>query len=115
MKQFQIVKASNALDCVFKNSSIIKPMHVSYALYKLRKKFQEHLDWQIGQQDAINERLDADGLTGPDREAAYNAALAEVIMSEVEQDWEPVRIPQDAEIVINPTDFIYLEGFVEVM
>ena len=115
MRQMQIIKAINTLDKIFENSKVIKPMPLSFSLYKLRKKLQEHWDWQYSQQNAINERLDAENLTGTEREAAYNAALAEVVMSEVEQDWELVQIPQDAEIVINPTDFIYLEGFVEVV
>lgn len=115
MKQVQIINATRKLDEIFERSKIIKPMSVSFGLYKLRKKLQEHLEWQVGQQNAINERLDAEGLTGTDRETAYNAALAEVVLSEVETDWEIVKIPQDADIVINPTDFINLEGFVEIV
>lgn len=115
MKQVQIIKAIKTLDKIFENSKVIKPMTISFGLYKLRKKLQEHWDWQYNQQMAINEKLDAEGMEGTEREAAYNAALAEVVLSDVEPDWEVVQIPKDADIVINPIDFITLEGFIEIV
>ena len=115
MKQIQIIRASEALDRIFKNSTIIKPMSISFSLYKLRKKIQEHLDWQINQQNTINEQLDTEGVVGPERDEKYNSSVLEIALSEIEVDWDIVHIPEDVDIAINPTDFIQLEGFVDVV
>lgn len=118
MKQINILNAAKTLDKIFAGPPI-KPFRTSYELYKLRRKLQEHLDWQIARQDEINANLDAKGLVGEDkkeeREQAYTADLMEIVLSDVEADWEVVQIPADAEISTSPTDFVTLEGFVDIV
>lgn len=115
MEQGKIINAIKALDRL-KSQQIALPL--SYRIYKLRQELQPHWDWQVEQEMKIMQEIGEEtenGLTvKAERGADFNAALRSIVQTDVEQDWNPVKIDLDSGLNVSMEDLEALEGFIEI-
>ncbi len=115
MKQGKIIMAIKTLD---KLKSQQMALSLSYRLYKLRKELQPHWDWQVEQEMQMLEKFgehNENGMTiKQEARADMDSALALIVDTEVEQDWNPVKIAVSDDLMISVEDIEALDGFIMI-
>lgn len=115
MKQGKIIMAIKTLDKL-KSQQMALPL--SYRIYKLRKELQPHWDWQVEQEMQMMEKYGEPNETGvtikQEARADFDSALALIVDTEVEQDWNPVEITMNDNLMISVEDIEALDGFITI-
>ena len=114
MKQMQVIIAVRTLDEILEKNPVIKPMAVSYNLFLLRRSLQKHWDWQEERENTIRADIAKMGLSEEESNKKFNELLGEIVMSDIDMDWNIVSIPSTADIDIHPSQFMNLVGFVDM-
>lgn len=114
MKQMQIINAVRTLDEILSKNPVIKPMALSYNLFLLRRSLQKHWDWQEEREMTIRADIANMNLSEEEIENKFNEMLKDIVLTDVEPDWDVVKIPADADIMIHPTQFMNLVGFIDM-
>lgn len=115
IKQGKIIMAIKTLD---KLKSQQMALSLSYRIYKLRKELQPHWDWQVEQEMQMMEKYGEPNETGvtikQEARADFDSALALIVDTEVEQDWNPVEIAVNEDLMISVEDIEALDGFITI-
>jgi len=118
MKQAQVLAVFNIIKR-FQNQAL--PNDISYAFFKLRKLIQDHIDFQVSQQNKLLEKYDHTQneqgqfvFKNPEDAEAFSKEMDEVIDMDIDLgEFKKIPFRNDGRIELSVNELIILDDFFE--